>query len=237
MAKRINRHGSIGLGGTPGVPDTFSWKFSARLAADVDVDISSCPATIDGFAMSGATIGDRLLLPNQTDPIENGLRAFNGIGSALARTADMDGSLDVAGGAIVDILQGDTFADEAFRLTSDFPTPDVDPMNFELDTGSPTIDTVEKNSSFALVTNDNGKAFIIDASGGNVVITCPVLFDGFNATFLREDDGTNDISFLVSSTTLKSVGAATKIANTQNSGASVIYDVTDEFYLKGEVIV
>lgn len=236
MAKVLRRHGVLSLGGASGVPDAYTWKFSARLAAAADTNIASCPAFIDGFDMSTAITGDRILLPNQTDPIENGIRVFGGVGSALPRSGDMDDSTDIAAGAVVMILQGNSYADEQFKLLSDFPIPDTDPMNFGLFTANPTVEMVTKNASFLLTANDNGKGFVIDASGGNVVVTVPVLFVGFNATFLREDDGTNDITFTVSSTTLKATGGANKIVSAQNGGASILFDIADEFYLKGELV-
>lgn len=233
MGQLKRRLGVIGLvSGVSGVPDFFNYKSSARLASVGNIDESSAPATIDGVA---PVSGDRILLHEQTDPIENGIWAWNGASVAMSRTSDFDESADVAGGAEVNILQGTTYADQKFTMATDFPDVGTDPINFIQFTGNPTVQVIGKSASFTLDASYNGLAVELDATGGAIVITCPSLFEGMNVTFFRTDTGTNDISFLASATTIKSSGGALFLTDAQYGGASIIYADTTNLYLKGEV--
>ena len=62
-------------------------KQSVRVASTANVTISSAPATIDGVTLVST---NRILLKDQTTTSQNGLYVFNGTGSALTRTTDMD---------------------------------------------------------------------------------------------------------------------------------------------------
>lgn len=62
-------------------------KQSVRVASTANVTISSAPATIDGVTLAST---NRILLKDQTTTSQNGLYVFNGTGSALTRTTDMD---------------------------------------------------------------------------------------------------------------------------------------------------
>jgi len=151
MGKLIKRLGVIGLvSGVAGVPEFFNYKISARLAGQADVTIGSAPATFDSVA---PTIGDRILLPNQTDPIQNGLYIWNGASVAMVRTQDFNESSDVLGGAEVRILQGSVSAQKNYIMSTDFPDIGTDPISFILETGDPTITPIAKNSSFTLSRN------------------------------------------------------------------------------------
>ena len=66
----------------------LAWKAPAIAAsAGSNISVASAPATIDGVTL---TSGDRVLLKDQSAPAENGIYIFNGVGSALTRSTDMD---------------------------------------------------------------------------------------------------------------------------------------------------
>lgn len=65
-----------------------SYEFPAMVAIDTNIDISNpSTATYDGVTLLN---GDRVLLINQTNPVQNGLMVWNGVGAALSRPTDSD---------------------------------------------------------------------------------------------------------------------------------------------------
>lgn len=93
----------------------FDSKGSARAATTGNITIGNpATATFDGVTL---TNGDRLFVRAQTTPAENGLYAFNGSGSALTRTSDMDAWSEVSG-ALFAVEEGATYADTLWLCTS-----------------------------------------------------------------------------------------------------------------------
>lgn len=73
-------------------------KPSARAAALVNINIANPgTAVFDGVTL---TSGQRLLLPNQTAPAENGVYVFTASGSALTRALDFDTWAEIPGSLI-----------------------------------------------------------------------------------------------------------------------------------------
>lgn len=91
------------------------WKASARAAATGDVAISSPGATFDGVS---PVSGDRIVLPNQTDPAENGVYVFTDATTALVRAEDFD-DWDEITSAIVPIDEGTVYHDRRLACTVD----------------------------------------------------------------------------------------------------------------------
>ena len=82
----------------------LTWKNAARVASTANVNISSAPATIDSVTL---TVGDRILLKNQTTGSENGIYTFPGTGGTLIRSTDMDTWSEVVG-AVLLVVEGST---------------------------------------------------------------------------------------------------------------------------------
>lgn len=76
----------------------LTWKTAVRAASTANVSISSAPASIDSVTLNS---GDRVLLKNQTAGAENGIYVFNGAGSALTRSTDMDSWTEVVGAVLL----------------------------------------------------------------------------------------------------------------------------------------
>ena len=70
----------------------LAWKDSCRVGSTVNVTISAPGATIDGITM---TVGDRVLLKNQTAGAENGIYIWNGAAVAMTRALDMNIAAEV----------------------------------------------------------------------------------------------------------------------------------------------
>jgi hypothetical protein len=87
-------------------------KGSVEAASTADEDIAN-PATdtFDGHTLNN---GDKLLLQFQTNPIENGIYVFNGIGVAMVRSSVMAAASD-AFGAYVSVVNGTTYG-ATFRI-------------------------------------------------------------------------------------------------------------------------
>lgn len=69
------------------VLDGFAPKDNVRVASQVNVNLASPGASIDGIALSA---GDRVLIRVQTTATENGIYAWNGAAVAMTRTSDAD---------------------------------------------------------------------------------------------------------------------------------------------------
>jgi hypothetical protein len=93
-------------------------KDACRLASTANVDIASAPASIDGVAMAA---GDRVLLKNQTDPIENGNYVFTAAAAAMARSTDADADAEVTQGLSTLINEGVQNARKIYVLTTADP--------------------------------------------------------------------------------------------------------------------
>lgn len=87
--------------------------------------------TVGGIALVG---GDRVLLIEQTDPIENGIYCVDT--SAWQRTADWDGNRDVAKGTLVTVNRPPnnltTYVQVNLGVAQDEPAIGVDPVNFTI---------------------------------------------------------------------------------------------------------
>jgi hypothetical protein len=91
----------------------LAWKDSVRVRAPGNINIASPGASLDGVAM---TANDRVLLPAQTLPQENGLYIWNGAAVAMTRAADMNTAAEVEQ-AIVTVEEG-TSAGTTYRQTA-----------------------------------------------------------------------------------------------------------------------
>lgn len=92
------------------------FKSAVKVAAQVNITLSSPGASIDGQTMS---FGDRFLLRNQTAQTENGIYIWNGSAVPATRSTDMSVSAEF-NSAIVPVLLG-TDAGLQFRQTAVSP--------------------------------------------------------------------------------------------------------------------
>ena len=125
------------------VPAGHTPSHSAVAASTANVDESSAPATLDGVTL---VAGERVLLKDQTDAKENGVYIFNGSGSAMTRSTDMDEDSEILYGALVYVTEGTANADTQWKLTSDVASIGTDNLAFASHgvaaiTGSGTLNT------------------------------------------------------------------------------------------------
>ena len=110
-----------------GLSTSVAVKPPCRVATTVNIALSGLQ-TIDGVALSA---GDRVLVKNQTDPVENGI--YDASASDWHRALDFDGSRDVVVGTQVSVVEGSLQTDSYWRVTGvSAPRPSVDAIHFEV---------------------------------------------------------------------------------------------------------
>jgi len=131
-----------------GVYAGAAFKVPCRCATTANISLATL-LTIDAIA---TTEGMRVLVWQQTDPLENGIyRASTG---TWVRDLDFDGVFDVKHGSMVWVTSGTTYANSLFQVTSadetgtQGPIPDTDEINFaavELGADAATIFSIVEN--------------------------------------------------------------------------------------------
>lgn len=91
----------------------LNWKDNVRAASTGNVNISAPPATLDNVTLS---VGDRILLKDQTTQSQNGIYIFTGTSNALSRSIDANSASELRS-AVVIVDEGDTNAGTAWRQT------------------------------------------------------------------------------------------------------------------------
>lgn len=96
----------------------FDWKQSVRAASVTSATLNS--AYSNGQIIDGVTLatGDRILLKNQANAVENGIYTVNATG-APTRASDFDASADVTAGASVFVSEGTVNGNSSWSLTTD----------------------------------------------------------------------------------------------------------------------
>lgn len=96
--------GDPGDDGLPGLGINYRVpRLTVRVRATGNVNLASCPGTIDGVAMSA---GHSFLADSQTNPAERDLYLHGGTGVAATRVLDFDGSKAVGLGLHVTVREG-----------------------------------------------------------------------------------------------------------------------------------
>ena len=113
---------------------------AAHNAVNHTLTFAGALPAIDGVTL---VVGDRVLVAGQTNPAHNGIYDVTQLTPGiLARSDDFDHPTKIFNGVSVAVNDGDTYANETFRLACDEPvTRDTTPLNFTLTvptTGSST---------------------------------------------------------------------------------------------------
>jgi len=101
-----------------GLIQGFDWKQAVRVASTAAGSLSTAFASgsvVDGVALS---VGDRVLIKNQTNGSENGIYTVNATG-APTRANDADASADVTAGLTAFVSEGTTNGNSSWSLTTD----------------------------------------------------------------------------------------------------------------------
>jgi hypothetical protein len=103
---------------------------AATTVAGGNITLSTAPAAIDVVTLAQ---DDRVLVKNQTDPIENGIYVYNGVGNAMTRATDM-AATSHAQGVYVFITEGTVNTGTSWVCTTEAPGDVVgtDELTFSL---------------------------------------------------------------------------------------------------------
>jgi len=199
----------------------IDWKESARLATQVNINLASAPATIDGVAPAN---GDRILVKEQTTLSENGIYIYNGAAAAMTRSADADESSEVSAMMTVGVSEGTVDADRVFTVTSNDPlTIGVSDIVF----GVLPVNTFVGGDGIEIT----GTLIQVDllASGGlkfvgNELAVEPADFAGNGLL----DDGSDNLAidfasvFTIDAADAKAIEASKLASTTNGEGAAII---------------
>lgn len=105
----------------------LDWKESCRVATTSNIDLANPPSIIDGVSLS---LGDRVLVKDQSDSAQNGIYVYNGSGNPLTRALDANTASEL-NGAVVMVREGTSNADTVWRQTSEITTLGEDSVIWE----------------------------------------------------------------------------------------------------------
>jgi hypothetical protein len=103
----------------------LNWKDNVRVATTGNINLNAPGATIDGVTLS---VGDRVLVKDQTDAKQNGIYIYNGSSTPMTRAPDAN-TADELENAVVVVDEG-TNAGTAWRQTNVNFTLGTDPVNW-----------------------------------------------------------------------------------------------------------
>jgi hypothetical protein len=163
----------------------FKTKDSCLVATTGNITLSG-EQTIDGV---GVVVGNRVLVWQQTNAVENGIYVVSA--GAWTRATDFDSSGEITAGAYSFVTSGSTYINNGFTVTtSGTITPDVTAFNFTISTGAGTITAgtgLTKvantlNIANTAVTPDTYKSITVNAQGQVTAGTNPTTLAGYGIT-------------------------------------------------------
>lgn len=90
-------------------------KDAVRAASTANVTVATPGASLDGVTLS---VGDRILLKDQTTGSENGIYVWNGAAVPATRATDFDTNAEVNQGASTDVVEGTANGNTRWLLTN-----------------------------------------------------------------------------------------------------------------------
>ena len=107
-----------------GLSDDVAIKYPCRVATTANITLNGLQA-IDGVTVAA---GDRVLVKNQTNGVQNGIYVANT--SDWARDVDFSGPGDLAQGTLVLVVSGSANGSTVFQLTTTNPVIDSTTLTF-----------------------------------------------------------------------------------------------------------
>ena len=143
-------------------------KEACRVATTADITLATAPASIDGITLAS---GDRVLVKDQTLPAQNGIYDFNGAGSAMTRSSDMDSTspINEVNGAYTAVQEGTENEGKFFAQSGTVTTLDTDAINFVFFNSSAGLsggDGIDISSD--IISVDLSAAPYLEISGGKL---------------------------------------------------------------------
>ena len=156
-------------------------KGSVEAASDANINLASpASALIDSHTLNN---GDRFLAQTQTNPIENGIYIFNGVGVAATRDGLLTG--DDAFGSYVSVVNGATYAGQFRICISDPAIVDTDDLIWDFQaSGALTGDGITIEEAVPGLLN------IVPLSITNALVNASAAIDG---TKIDPDFGSQNV--------------------------------------------
>ena len=158
---------AVTKGYVDGVAQGLDVKASCKLATSSN--LSSLSGTSNGIDGQAISVGDRILVKDQTDASENGIYVV--ASGAWSRAADFDDSTSVTPGAFVFVEQGNTQADNGYVVVSNGSiNVGTDDINFEQFSGAGQITAgngLEKSGNTLYVGLASNKGIKFDVGSGS----------------------------------------------------------------------
>ena len=104
----------------------LNWKDNVRVATTANINLSAPGSTIDGVTLS---VGDRVLVKNQSDARQNGIYIYNGASTPMTRAPDAN-TADELENAVVVVDEGSQ-AGTTWRQTNVNFTLGTDPVSWD----------------------------------------------------------------------------------------------------------
>lgn len=92
------------------------FKKSVRVATTANISLASPGASIDGVTLS---VGDRVLVKNQSTGSQNGIYVFAGSSAEMTRANDANATGELSAGSLIPVEQGSTYADTLWMVSTD----------------------------------------------------------------------------------------------------------------------
>jgi len=184
----------------------LSWKDAARVGTTANINLASAPTSIDGITLS---VGDRVLVKDQTAGEDNGIYDYQGATSTMTRSADADLATELEGAAIF-IREGTVNEDIAFFLVTDSIVLDTTALVWIQFSSKPVVRLLglewrADSTGPSKVTTGKIEAFELPDGGSKGVETSFVIPDGnklianpmihVSIVVFSAGSGNNDVDF------------------------------------------
>lgn len=115
-------------------------KESVRLKTTANINIASPGSVNTDFDGVAPTVGDRILVTEQTTASENGIYIYNGAATPMTRSDDADSDAEVTSNLYTFVSEGNQFSDTGWTLTTNDPiTVDTTGLSFTQFNGAGSI--------------------------------------------------------------------------------------------------
>ena len=142
----------------------LQFKQSVEAASTANVSVSSAPTTIDGITLAS---GNRVLLKNQSNAVQNGVYVFTAAASPLTRSTDTDADAEVTSGMFLFVEGGTVNGQSGWILSTPDPV-EVGTTELTFVKFSATNQNSTTLAGAGLVAN--GNAVDVGATNGTITV-------------------------------------------------------------------
>lgn len=234
VAQGLNIHDSVVAGSTANLTATYS-NGTSGVGATLTNSGAQAALTLDGVSLS---VGNRVLIKNQTTSSQNGIYTVTTVGSGstnwvLTRATDFDNAAEIGGGDFVFVTGGTTLDNTGWVCVDKVTTVGTDPIVFAQFSGAGTYlagngltltgNTFSVNAGTGITTT--GGTTNIDTS---VVVTkySANVGDGSNTSYtITHNLGTRDVTVAVYDNSSPYAEVICDVQHTSTSAITLLFSV------------